>query len=503
MPRRTKPRRDSKVAGRSSKASGESAKSNPSVLEPSVPSRPVGKAKVFRDPVHDLITLTPEDRWIVDLIDSKEFQRLRRIRQLGLAHLAYPGAKHSRFVHSLGVFDIARRMIRKLLHRHAADNTVKADLDRNSKTIKIAALLHDLGHGPFSHVFERVFGEIDDSLPKHDEWSCRIIRDPETEVNACLGKHGIPIDEVCSLISDSETPPQEPYLKDIVSSQLDADRMDYLLRDSAMTGSKYGQFDAEWILNALIIAKPRIGTDTYKKLCLDASKGTGAIEGLLFARRQMLSHVYGHKTTRAFEAQLVQTLRLALRLRSELPDDTPAPVRTLLDRKGSLNTKEYLLLDDEVMWWALRRWASWEVDPKRNSHGLGSKLRQHCLDLVRRRQPWGFKVVPKGEQTLAATRLVERLMNKDDPLQFECYIDRLDDLPYRDYRYYRKGQLENDEQNFFREIYVVEDGIPRRLSEKQSPMIDALLERLEVCRFYFNRKLEQEFAGLLNEFDVC
>ncbi len=116
-------------------------------------------SKVFRDPVHDLIRLGPEDRFILDLIDTKEFQRLRRIRQLGLGHFVYPGAEHTRFVHSLGVFNFARRIISMLTDRYStdADLGVREELEKNTRTVEAAALLHDLGHGPFSHVYERVF----------------------------------------------------------------------------------------------------------------------------------------------------------------------------------------------------------------------------------------------------------------------------------------------------------------------------------------------------------
>jgi HD superfamily phosphohydrolase len=468
------------------------------------PQQPV-KAKVFRDPVHDLIYFTPVDRWLVDVIASKEFQRLRRIRQLGLAHLAYPGAEHSRFVHSLGVFDVARRMIRKLLHRHSEDPAIREELAQNMKTIKTAALLHDLGHGPFSHVFERAFGDNGGSLPKHDEWTCRILRDmdPDIEVSASLRKQGISIDDVCSLISDDEPPPREPYLRDIVSSQLDADRVDYLMRDSLMTGSRYGLFDAEWILNALVIAEPRIGDRSVKKLCLDASKGTGAIEGLLFARLQMYHYVYGHKTTRAYEAELVQTLRLAMRLSTQLPDETPAPVRTVLEKKGALTNKEYLLLDDEVMWWAIRRWASW-VPPTTVAHAsFATALKEHSLRLVRRHEPWRHRPIPSGEPLLAATRLYQRLVEKDDPLQYECFVDTLADLPYKDYRHYQLAGGGN-ERSFFQEIFVVRNGVAERLSKSENtPILEGLTREVEVCRFYFNRKFEKEFTGQLKKFGVC
>ena len=111
----------------------------------STETAPKKRTKVFRDPVHDLIYLGPEDSWILDLIDTKEFQRLRRIRQLGVAHLVYPGAEHTRFTHSLGVFNFARRIVRKLLDRHRDDSGIRTELDGKSKTIKVAALLHDLG----------------------------------------------------------------------------------------------------------------------------------------------------------------------------------------------------------------------------------------------------------------------------------------------------------------------------------------------------------------------
>lgn len=484
------------------------------VLDPlpsTEPSQPV-KAKVIRDPVHDLIYFTPEDRWLLDLVDTKEFQRLRRIKQLGLAHLVYPGAEHSRFAHSLGVFDVARRMIRKLRHRHDGDKGIRDELDAKSKTIKIAALLHDLGHGPFSHVFERVFRGSEPPLPKHAEWSCRLLRDEKTEIGICLRENEVPIDEICRLISDAEASPEPLYLRDIVSSQLDADRMDYLLRDSLMTGSRYGQFDSEWILNALMIAEPRLGELTVKKLCLDASKGTGAIEGFLFARLQMLKYVYGHKTTRAYEAELVQTLRLALRLHAALPDDTPPQIRTLFAKAGSVTAKEYLSLDDEVMWWALRRWATWDGTAHGSDRALVQTLKDHSLRMVRRHQPWAFIEVKEGEPWFAALQFYERLVKDDNALQYECFVDTLEDLPYKEFRYLiqtGKSKGAGDEAGFFGdifgEIYLVgRDCKAERLSQyDKSPILSGLAQEFKLCRFYFNRKFEKEFTGLLQKFGVC
>lgn len=466
--------------------------------------------KVFRDPIHDLIYLGPEDRWVLDLIDTKEFQRLRRIRQLGLAHFVYPAAEHSRFTHSLGVFNFARRMLRKLRHRHVTDEPILAELTKHEKAIKAAALLHDIGHGPFSHVFERVFAQ-EPGTRKHDEWSCEIIRDRGTEVHQVLARpdNGIDIELVCGLISDSADTQFEPYLKDIVSSQLDADRMDYLLRDSWMTGSEYGRFDVEWILNALVIGEPKLGVEPRRKLCLDARKGTGAIEGLLFARSLMTQHVYGHKTTRAYEAEFMQTLRLAVELREHLPEDTPSPVKTLIEKRGDLNTKEFLLLDDEVLWWALRRWAVWKPDrlaPVANV-ALAEALSHHALRLVRRQQPWKFEEV-RRENVQHAPVLFKHIDKVRPELRFECYLDTLDDSPYKDHQFLTSSRRDQgageEEESFFRGIFLLTADGPEELSQADtSPIMEGLAKKTKRYRFYFDRRFLKDFSGLLHKFGVC
>ncbi|MCH8241143.1 MAG: HD domain-containing protein [Planctomycetes bacterium] len=466
-------------------------------------SQPRRRTKVFRDPIHDLIYLGPDDQWVLKLIDTKEFQRLRRIRQLGLAHFVYPGAEHTRFVHSLGVFNFARRMIDKLVERHRDDDEIREQIQGNSASIKAAALLHDIGHGPFSHVFERVFKAEDSSYQSHEDRSCEILRDTDTEIGRVLkGLGGVDVDIVCCLISGEEGPPPEPYLKDIVSSQLDADRMDYLLRDSLMTGSRYGQFDSEWILNALAIGQPRLGDRRVKKLCLDARKGTGAIEGFLFARRLMLEHVYGHRTTRAYEAELIQTLRLAVLLCDTLPDDMPEPVKNLLAKQGKVTTKEYLMLDDEVFWWALRRWAAWSGKAP-NKGSLQESLKRHALRLVRRSVPWKTEEFDLP-RIASAKALLRHLEKEKSPLLFECHVDRLVDLPYKDTRYFSREEFD-DEEAFFREIFLIRrDNSTIPLSKiPDLPILEGLTKQLVVYRFHYNREFSKEFAGLMKKFGVC
>src|SRR5436190_4386751 len=172
--------------------------------------------KIIRDPVHDVIafrTESPVDALLFRLINAAEFQRLRRIRQLGLASLAYPGADHSRYSHSLGVMETARKIIAQLRRNFT--------ISEEDETIVLAAsLLHDLGHGPFSHVFERVSGI------HHEVMTRRIIEDPDSNVHQLLSHHDQYLPT--KIVKFLECQPQRTLFNDILSSQLDADRFDYL-----------------------------------------------------------------------------------------------------------------------------------------------------------------------------------------------------------------------------------------------------------------------------------
>lgn len=465
--------------------------------------------KVLRDPVHDLISLESEDQFILDLIDTKEFQRLRRIRQLGLAYFVYPSAEHSRFGHSLGVFNFARRMINQLLVRHHGENTIRKALQKHSKTIKAAALLHDLGHGPFSHVFERVFDN--DASMKHEQWTCEIIRDKGTDVHKKLVGSGIDVNEVCALVWDKAHETYDDvdevphyFIRDIVSSQLDADRMDYLLRDSLFTGARYGQYDSEWIMNAIAIGDP------YKlgklKLCLDASKGTGAINEFLIARLLMTEHVYGHKTTRSYESELVNTLRLAGTLGNDLPEETPAPVRDFLIGKGSVPVKTYLMLDDEVTWWALRQWAAWKSPPLRGrSKELAGALQRHALRLVRRDKPWGMYPLKTPRDNYGVEKLVRQLNGDKDMLAYECFVADDSLLPYKDLGVsLAKAGKDNEEAHYDAIFLLAKDGSMREHGEDHGePLIEALTKERSRYRFFYDRKYKREFARLLKARNVC
>src|SRR5437016_1355857 len=197
--------------------------------------------KIIRDPVHDVIAFRLEnavDRLLFQLLNAAEFQRLRRIRQLGMASMAYPGADHSRYSHSLGVMETARKIIDQLRRSFY--------ISEEQETVCLtAALLHDLGHGPFSHVFERVTGI------HHEDLTHQVIVDPASEVNHALNEHDAALPQ--KIIDFLNCRPNRTFVCDILSSQLDADRLDYLLRDNLMTGSRYGGYDLRWLLVSMTI----------------------------------------------------------------------------------------------------------------------------------------------------------------------------------------------------------------------------------------------------------
>ena len=210
--------------------------------------------KIYRDSVHNIIRLntdSAEGKLLVRLIDTVEFQRLRRVKQLGLANCTCQGAEHSRFTHSLGALHLANRTLAKLQNKYTISEEQKT-------AVRCAALLHDIGHGAFSHVIETILDF------HHEKFTIEAVLSNKTEVGQVLAEYS---PELSKNISDIISGEFKPFaLAQLVSSQLDVDRMDYLLRDSLMTGAKYGIYDLEWIIKSLEIDEemtvymcPRVG----------------------------------------------------------------------------------------------------------------------------------------------------------------------------------------------------------------------------------------------------
>jgi HD superfamily phosphohydrolase len=415
--------------------------------------------KYLRDPVHGSIGFDKaRERLVIDLINTREFQRLRRIRQLGALFLTFHGAEHTRFTHSVGVAWMAKRVFEALDRQGQVPLRPKAK-ERARLVAITAALLHDLGHGPFSHLFEKVFDDR-----RHETWTKQVVRHKAGEVGRLLRRAGL-TEEVLAVYDRSYA---HPFVSDIVSSQLDADRLDYLLRDSLMTGVAYGQYDLEWILFILRLA--RRGREADLRLCLNAAKGHHAAEQFVIARYLMYQQVYYHKTARAAEQMIrtaMQRLVDASRQQGRGPEPCPPPIRRLIDSRGELSTEDYLRLDDWLFLSAFQEWASAPraaVDPI---------LRDLCDRITRRRL---FKTVrittdtPQRAYSQALQALQEIFRARGFDPHYYLLEDDATDLPYRDLAYSdRLGQAPED-------IGLARGGtIAGYMSERSvSPLIDSI-----------------------------
>ena len=248
------------------------------------------RTKVFRDPLYGYITV--DYKIISDLIDTKEIQRLRRIRQLAGVGMVFQTAEHSRFTHSLGAYHMANLVIKNVDGMN--------EIPEYEKVLFLcAALLHDVGHGPFSHAFENVISI------SHEEYTTKIIKTNGTEINKVLSIQEGLADDIASVI---EHDGKYPLIESLVSSQLDVDRMDYLSRDAYMTGAAYGNIDYFRIMRSMRVLDNKI-------IC--KASGVHSIESYLMSRYHMYFQVYYHPTARSFEVVLEAIYQRILDLHKE------------------------------------------------------------------------------------------------------------------------------------------------------------------------------------------
>ncbi len=358
--------------------------------------------KVFKDPVHRYIHV--RDRVIWDLIGTREFQRLRRIKQLGTTFLTFHGAEHSRFNHSLGVYEIVRRIIDDVF-------SGRPEWDGKQRLLSLcAALLHDLGHGPFSHSFEKVF-HLD-----HENFTQAIILG-DTEVNQVLKKvePGFP-KQVAEVIAKTH---RDKLVVSLISSQIDADRMDYLQRDAYFTGVSYGHFDMERLLRVM---RPREDQVVFK------SSGMHAVEDYIMSRYQMYWQVYFHPVTRSAEVILTKVLHRAKELHGRGYPFKREPVHFLSLFAGNVTLEEYIGLDENVVMYYFQEWEN-EDD---------AILSDLCSRFVNRRL---FKYVEfhpaSGMQKIMELTALFKKAGIDHT--YYLVIDHSSDLPYD---FYRPGEEE-------------------------------------------------------------
>ena len=357
------------------------------------------ETKVLRDPVHSYIHINYEIVW--NCLDSKEFQRLRRIRQLGGDFQVYPTAEHSRFSHSLGVYEIVRRMVTEI-------KSLSMELSEYDKIcVMLAGLLHDVGHGPFSHAFEHITNH------SHEDYTAKIILG-ETELNRVLtGVYPRLPEDIVSIIEHNHP---NDILNQIISGQLDADRMDYLLRDSYFSATSYGQFDLERILRTMRVRK----IDENKKALVVKYTGIHSVEDYIMARYQMYWQVYYHPVARSYEAVFIQLFN---RLKDIFKDNKEyfSDMKVLIPflEKNVVSVEEYFKLDENSLLYCCSL--------------IQDKDDEIAADLARRLQNRRlFEYVDYSEENLAQIKNMLKEQNLDE--KYYLRVENVEASVYSPYK---------------------------------------------------------------------
>ncbi|MCI2901406.1 HD domain-containing protein [Staphylococcus hominis] len=354
-------------------------------------TRKLAEEKVFKDPIHKYVHV--KDQLIWDLIKTKEFQRLRRIKQLGTLYLAFHTAEHSRFGHSLGVYEIVRRMIdESFVGREAWNN-------KDRPLALCAALLHDLGHGPFSHSFEKIFNT------DHEAFTQKIITG-NTEVNEVLSRVSETFpQEVADVINKTH---KNKLVISMISSQIDADRMDYLQRDAYFTGVSYGTFDMERILRLMRPSKDEV---------LIKESGMHAVENFIMSRYQMYWQIYFHPVSRGGEVLLNNCLKRVKQLYKEDYQFKMYPKEFIPFFEGTITIDQYVELDEVTVLFYLKKWIHEEDE-------ILSDLARRFInrDL--------FKYIPFDGSIITITELQDLFIEGGIDPEYYFVSEAFSDLPY-------------------------------------------------------------------------
>ena len=363
----------------------------------------------IRDPLHNLIEFKANEfeNALWDIIQTRPFQRLRGIKQLGFSDLVYPGATHSRFAHSIGVFHTARKLM-EIIKNH--QQKISEYKESSAQHALAASLVHDLGHGPFSHAFENVGKRLNKisgqefKLVDHEKVGELLIKD--SEVSAVFYKH-FGEGYASNVAKVIKTGPGSIY-NAVVSSQFDADRLDYMRRDRLMTGTKHAAIDFDWLMTNLQVGKVKTGVDedelTEQETFILGPKAIYAAEAYVLGLFQLYPTVYFHKTTRGAEKILTELLvRLISLIRDGSLQYTALPANHPLVKfaKEPDKLEHVLALDDAVIYGVLpllteaknpiistfskRLWARKLfkcVDVRNNLNGIDKKNIEICCNTI-------------------------------------------------------------------------------------------------------------------------
>ncbi len=298
--------------------------------------------RIFHDPIHKEIVFDsgkPEELMIMELIDTVAFQRLRRIKQLGAASLVFHGAESSRFTHSIGVFCIARKIYQRLIE-------IKSSFYENKFVLYGAALLHDLGHGPLSHTSEVIFDH------NHEQWSQNLVKN-YSPINSILKKYDNELpNQICELFESKQL--FSNPLKTLISSEIDCDRLDYLLRDSYNTGTKYGLVDLERIISGLTFSPD--GNIAIKP------KGIIAIEHFLVLRNLMYRTIYNHRINE-ISTWILEKIIFTIKNNFEKKIWIDRSLHKWIFSPKNLDFDDFIKNDDITFYYHLIRWKDESFEP--------------------------------------------------------------------------------------------------------------------------------------------
>jgi hypothetical protein len=390
-----------------------------------------------------------------------------------MSELVFPGAKHSRFAHCIGVMHVARRVLNHL----ARLGGQKIGEDQQT-TVLVAALLHDVGHGPFSHAFQKVTEE------SHEARTLEIIQSRSTEVGRRLRKHDKQLPERLAVFFDEGLEAAErkaaripDYLTQVVASQLDADRFDYLLRDSYATGTSYGVYDLEWLLLQLMFDGKRLYV---------GRKASDAAEAYVFARYHMYRSVYFHKTVRAAEVMLLLALRRFKELLSQtrgpklVPEASPRIVQAF---NGTLSLDDYLELDDVSLLGFFKACTGARDELLSTlAKGLVSRRLYKAVDVTGRQTARIGDFVSGAEQVVRKAKLLT---------MYAFVAETAADTPYKPY--------DPDAARPASQIYVeTADGRSVEISARSEALVH-LRKKYEFVRYYFPESIRDRIERVADE----
>ncbi len=416
----------------------------------------MGFERTYHDPLHGAIALNesdPTEALLIKLIDTPAFQRLRRIRQLGPASLTFHGAEGSRFTHSLGVMAVARRAFDRIARNYP-------QLLPHRPVVLCAALLHDIGHAAFSHTAEEIFG------CDHELWTRRILRESEP-IRALL--HGFSPELIDQLDQVYLKKYPLPLVWQLVSSQLDCDRLDYLMRDSYFTGASYGRIDLDRILMA-------IRYDPVTQQLVVAKKGLAAIEHYLIVRYFMYAQVYNHHKNIAATWVLSKAIKQAKYQFEQGNLSADENISAWLGGGcNQLDLGKYLAGDDGAFIYHLQQWQT-------HSDRILSDLCRRFLD---RDLLKALDVSHLGERDRAA--LLEKVQHWLQPLGFEstCYSGLRVEVS-RGYTLYNRG------------INIQTSSGLREIGEL-SPLVKTLSRSLERAWIIYPREIEVQLLATIEQ----